>query len=179
MGAYITDADLAELRAMYPLNNFPANLSFTTQEEKFILYYMRGLNPEASAVAVGLEPAAGKALLQAEAVQLVISYLREKEFNEVRISRDKLNSMLLDAHSHAQNTMEEVAAIRELGKMNDLYADAKHRGSRVQVNIGSQVNNVKNVKQIEKMDDQQLIELAGEDILLSPEDFQEVKDVRE
>jgi phage terminase small subunit len=178
MGIVITDADIAELQTMYPLNNFKAG--FTRQEEQFLLYHIKGLGADAAATAAGYnDPSMGDTLLRQDRIRAAIEFLKHKEFNDVRITRERLNTMLLDAHSHAANTLEEVAAIRELGKMNDLYADAKHRGTRMQVNIGSQVNNVKNIKQLERMDEKQLIELAGEEIVLDPEDFQRIEHVRD
>ena len=178
MGIVVTDADIAELQTLYPLAKFDRN--FTRQEEQFLLYHIKGLSAEAAATAAGYEHSGtGKSLLKQDKIRAAIDYLKEKHFNDVRITRDRLNSMLLDAHSHAANATEEIMAIKELGKMNDLYADAKHKGG-MQINIGSQVNNVKSVKQIERMDETQLLELAGDEIILNPEDYHTVEkeDVR-
>lgn len=103
------------------------------------------------------------------------AYLAEIKFGmkqiEVAIDRNMLNVMLLDAHSKAANSMEEIAAIRELGKMNDLYLDARHR-SGVEVNIsnGAVVNGSVSVRQLEKMTDAELIQLSEEDYSLEPAD---------
>ena len=166
-GVIINDAELAELQSLYPMEQFKGG--FTRQQEQFMLYFIKGLNATAAATAAGYtSPSAGSNLLRDERIRAALDFLREKHFQEVHISRDKLNAMLMEAHSHATNTLEEVAAIRELGKMNDLYADAKHRSAKVQVNIGSQVTNV---KEISKLSDEQLIAMVGDEIVLDPEDY--------
>lgn len=172
MGAVVSDVDLAELRSLYPLAKFDAG--FTGQQEQLLLYFMKGMNPIQAARAAGYtNPSHGASLLREEAFQRAIELLREKYFQEVRITRDMLNAMLLDSHSKAAGTIEEVAAIRELGKLNGLYESDKQRAksgqTTVQVNVGSQVTNQ---KQIERMDDQQLMEIAGEVITLSTDDYE-------
>lgn len=178
MGVVINDAELAELQSLYPLNNFKGG--FTRQQEQFMLYHIKGLPPEAAAQAAGYTGSgAGSTLLKDERIQQALGFLRERHFNDVTITRELLNTMLIEAHSHATNTLEEVAAIKELGKMNDLYADAKHRGTNLQINVGSQV---KNVRQLEKLDEQQLLELASGDddaIVLDPAEYKRIEPPKE
>lgn len=168
MGAVISDVHLAELQSLYPLCRF--DQGFTGQQERFILYYMRGMSPPAAATAAGYSrPDQGDALLRDPRVKKAIDLLREREFYDVRVTRDKLNTMLFDAHAKAASTTEEVMAIKELGKLNGLYESDKQRAAQVQVNIGS---NVQNVKQIERMDDKQLLELAGQPgLILDSKDY--------
>lgn len=173
MGALISDVDLAELRSLYPLARFDAG--FTGQQEQFMLYTMKGLAPRAAATAAGYtHPDTGYSLLKDERVQKALALLREKIHQEIRITRDQLNSMLLDSHSRAATVTEEIMAVRELGKMNGLYESDKQRSPGVVVNVGG--NHVHHThKQLERMDEQELLEMAGETIVLSAEHFKRVE----
>jgi len=173
MGVLISDVDLVELQSLYPLAKFDAG--FSAQQEQFLLYYSKGMSPAAAATAAGYKnPETGTQLLRDERIQIALRLLREKVHQEIRISRDMLNGMLLDSHSRAATVTEEIMAVRELGKMNGLYESDKHRGTTVNVNVGG--NHVHNHKELERMDDKQLLELAGEDIVLSPSEYRQVDD---
>ena len=65
--------------------------------------------------------------------------------------------MLFEAYYKAGSTLEEVAAIKEIGKLNGLYESDKQKGSTTTVNVVGQVNNV---KQLERMSENQLLNLA-------------------
>ena len=171
MGAVISDVDIAHLHSLYPYAGIDAG--FSAQQEQFILQFMKGMTPAAAARAVGMSPARGQEMLRQERVVRVIELLREREFADVRITRDMLNGLLIEAHSKAANATEEINAVKELGKMNGLYESDKQKGALVQVNVGSQV---KNVKQLEKMDEAQLLELAEQDMTLDVDDY-EVKKI--
>lgn len=166
MGSLITKTDLADLQSLYPYAGFEKG--FTRQQEQFILHYVKGQSATAAARAAGYS-GSGTALLNDERIQRAIELLREKTLGEIRISRDMLNGMLLEAHAKSATATEEINAIRELGKMNGLYEADKQKASPVQINIGSQVSNV---KQIERLSDKELLELAGDDIALSSDEYE-------
>lgn len=171
VGAVISDFDLVNLQSLYPYAGLDDG--FTAQQEQFILQYMRGLKPAAAARAAGYEASYGSVLLGQEKIQRAIDLLRDQKFTDVRVTRDILNSMLFEAHAKSATATEEIFAIKELGKMNGLYESDKQRGAGVQINIGSQVLNH---KQIERMGDQQLLEIAGLDTPITIDDFEVLDD---
>jgi len=164
-GIAISDYDLANLQSMYPLCNF--NTGFSAQDERFILLILKGLEPGPAAVATGRHPNHGYRLIKDERIKAALDMLRAKEFNDIRITRDSLNQMLLEAHAKAANATEEIAAIRELGKMNGLYAPQQ----TVNMNLNTEV---KSLRQLQQLNDHELLQMAGGDIVLEPSDYEVV-----
>ena len=117
---------------------------FTTQEQTFARYIANGMSPEAAARAVGMP-----AVPNQDRLNELMSLFPDNP-NTVRVTRELLNKMLFDAHMKAANATEEIAAIRELGKLNGLYEQAD---TTVKVEINS-------IKQLEELPDEKLIELA-------------------
>lgn len=70
--------------------------------------------------------------------------------------------MLLDAHSKSANTTEEVMAIKELGKLNDLYPAERKRIEQTMMKVDSE-------KQLKRLSEQQLMQITGDIIDLEPE----------
>ncbi|MGB2024360.1 MAG: hypothetical protein ACPHT7_05325 [Litorivicinaceae bacterium] len=132
------------------------------QKEKFLLYFFRGMSLGTACNAVGLTPTHAQKFVQTEQAIALLNALRAREAIDLTITREKLTSMLLDAHSHSATATEEVAVIRELGKMHDLYADNK---KQVEINVNKTITNV---TQIERASDEELIKLAGSTIDLDP-----------
>lgn len=166
MGALVSNSDIAYLQSLYP---YAGLKPLTNQQEQFIMHYMRGAGVKEAELAAGYRPGAGNQLLGQERIQRVMEYLRQTYFQEMRVSRESLTTMLFEAHSHAANATEEIAAIREIGKIHGLYESDKQRGGPHVVNIHGNVNNI---KQIERASDAQLIELAGETITLDPSEYE-------
>jgi len=159
-------ADVIRIQGAYPgLDIQPLN----HQQERVAVAVCQGLTVRQAAQSVGMTPAQGKDLDADPSFRVVCDYLREVKYGyanlEVSITRDQLNKMLLEAHRKASNSLEEIAAVRELGKMNDLYLDAAHATSHVTVNVGD----ITSTKQLERLDDTQLIELAGDECSIIPE----------
>ena len=92
---------------------------------------------------------------------------------DVTVTRNQLNLLLLEAHKKSATATEEVAAIRELGKLNSLY-DAPE--ADITINIQQ------NVHKLEVMSDTELLKLAGRDetLLSMPEvidgEYEEVEE---
>lgn len=170
MGVLVSDADLAYLQSVYPLAGIEA---LTTQEEQFLMYHLKGQSIRAAEEAVGMSRGKGRKTLDKPGVETIIEYVREKEFKDIRITRETLTSMLLEAHAKGANATEEIMAIRELGRMYDLYEDAKHKGNTTNVLIDKRVQNI---KQIERASDEELMKIAGETISLDPDDYKVVDD---
>jgi hypothetical protein len=165
-GVAISDYDLAQLRSLYPLCNF--NAGFSAQEERFILFVLRGIEPNEAATAAGYSTVGeGGRLMRAPRIKAGLDMLRKREFYDIRITRESLSHMLLEAHAKAATATEEIAAIRELGKMNGLYAPEQ----RVNTNVNTEV---KTLRHLQQLNDNELLKLAGEDITLDFADFKEV-----
>jgi len=158
----IADRDKYFLLSVYEQENLSP---LTPQKEKFLLYFFRGMSVASAANGSGLELQKGRDLLQSTAGQTLLSQLRTREATDLVITREKLTGMLLEAHSHSATATEEVAVIRELGKMHDLYADSKRQ---VEINV---TKTITNINQIERASDDELMKLAGSTIDLDPSSY--------
>lgn len=118
--------------------------NFTAQEQAFARYVARGMHPVAAARAAGMP-----AVPPAERIADLVNTF-PNNVNQHVVTRDLLNKMLFEAHAKAATASEEIAAIRELGKLNGLYEQAD---TTVKVEINS-------IKQLEELPDEKLIELA-------------------
>lgn len=161
----IRESDLAYIRSAYPLLEVR---SLSTQQEKFLLYVVRGASVKDAADHVGMSTGAAYALYRSEQFKVLADYLREvilgMSQTETKITREMLNMMLLEAHSKAATATEEIAAVRELGKMNDLYLDAQRKAG---VEVKIDIHNL-NERSIERLSDSELIELSDADYSLEP-----------
>ena len=81
-----------------------------------------------------------------------------------RITRPLLNSMLMETYDASKNSAERVAAIRELGKMNGLYAPEK------QITVSATAT----LEELGQLSDEELLRIArGESKILEGE-FEEL-----
>lgn len=162
-------ADYAEIQSTYPLLNIRP---LTNQQERFLLLLLRGMSVSAAEKGVGYSSGFGRTTMENENFRAVLDYFRAKELNEARVTRDGLTQLLFEAHAKAANATEEVIAIREIGKMHDLYESDKHKGIKIQnnVNVGGQANGgmPTNEKQIERMNDNDLMRIANFGTRLEP-----------
>jgi len=96
---------------------------------------------------------------------------------EVHVTRDHITVLMLESHRKAENSSEEIMALREIAKLNDLYPSAT---TKVDLNI---THVERSLKELEAMTSEDLLSLAGEDanILELPEaiegEFVEVEEV--
>lgn len=166
MGNLITDSDIDRIQAEFP-DLITRRLSVI--EEKIALSVCRGLTIPQACRSVGVSFAEAKELQADSFFQICCEYLKEvkRGYQDVQavITRDMLNGMLLEAHRKAANTSEEVMAIREMGKMNDLYLDAQRRNGTEPADM----KDITSAKQLERLDDAELIELSGSDFRLETE----------
>lgn len=84
---------------------------------------------------------------------------------EVNITRDQITLLLMESHKKCENASEEVAVLREVAKLNDLYPSTTNR---VEVSV---THVEQRMKDLEQMSTEQLLQLAGElpDTLELPE----------
>lgn len=167
MSDLLTQADIARIREAYPdLNVEP----LTSQQERAALGVCRGLSVAQSARSVGMTPLEIADLKENESFLTTVDYLKNVKYGieqtEIVITRDTISLMFLEAHRKAATATEEISATRELAKLHDLYLDAQ-RKSGVTVNINPA--DITSEKQLESMDDGDLIELTGDDFRLASE----------
>mgnify|MGYP006431263777 FL=1 len=113
---------------------------------KFCHLILSGKLPKEAARLAGYPPKRASGLLRSKHIQEFISGEQTFYQAKYRLERDQLTEMLLEAHSNASNTTEEVCAIRELGKLLGLYPATK--------------KSVKKVHQIEELSDNELLKIA-------------------
>lgn len=168
----VTMGDIQYLKTQYPDKSIRMP---SVIEQRVLLLYMRGMSRAAITVALGdtMGMDANKAkklttFLGSPTGKALIDLFREREFKDVRVSRENLTQLLFESYHKAGTVLEEIAAIREIGKMNGLYkSDEKQaKGANVTIN---QTGNIQNVRQLERMSETQLNELANDmGVVLDP-----------
>lgn len=110
--------------------------------------------PELAGKEVGMSKKDAVALLDDPHVQETLAILKHQvtKFMKIEVTNELLNSMLFEAHASAASSTEKIAAVRELGKMNGLYAPEKR-----EIDITS----VKKVQQLETLSDEELVRRAN------------------
>lgn len=161
----------ATLGAAYAALGIPR---LTRQQEMYVSHRIRLVPHNQARNRAGYSMAGGYAARENEHIKAVINYFTKQGEESVKVTRDLLTQMLFEAHSKAGTATEEIAAIRELGKMHGIYEQLDSDNAAL----------VNRVEQLERMNTAQLLEMAGDDRLgdLSPEnaidaDFEEVTDV--
>lgn len=142
------------------------------QEEIYVQRRTQGLNPLAAARAANYRyPAKAVAELADRAdVNLCISYMREMQrqtairAGAIEFTKDDATCLYLEAHATSETSAEKIRAVDSLVKLHGLATPEK-----VEINITAR-------SQMEEMDDEALLKLAGQDIILEPEDYVEVVD---
>lgn len=161
MSVLVTPYELAELRTLTPyldIKPVPRHV------EKAAIYYLRGFSLQAAARAAGMQHSGPlKSWVESPEGNAVLEYVRGKHMQAVNVTRETITTMLFEAHAKAANATEEIAALKELGKLHDLYKSDERKTSSVNI----QVNNtqINNHKQLERMSDEQLMALAGDIVI--------------
>lgn len=157
----ITQGELDHIRSHYPKARMPS-----IRQQQIIMMYMRGMTPAAIAKGLGdTTPQSVGSFIRSETCQAIIDHLRATEFTDVRASREYLTSLFFESYHKAGTAMEEIAALREIGKLNGLYESDK-QAKNVTIN---QIGNIQNIKQLEKMTEAQLIEMTRQPIEHNPD----------
>tara|TARA_B110000093_G_C12911885_1_gene385130 strand:- start:170 stop:706 length:537 start_codon:yes stop_codon:yes gene_type:complete len=156
MGAVITDGDIAFLVSEYPDMGITVP---TAQQETLLLNYLRGQAIAGAAASAGYKSVQrARDFVRSDRAQTILSYLREREFSDVRIDRDSLTSMFLEAYHGAATAMEKIAATRELGKLHAIYPDAKKAAAEAET-----LTNLAELsaKKLQSLSNDRLLELSG------------------
>ena len=135
------------------------------QKEMFCFHLASGASAQAAGKAVGATPEQAAEWARDKHVKQVVAGIHDAQMEGVKFTREKLSSMLLQSYYKAATATEEIAAVREIGKLQGLYAPETQ-----EVTV-----NVNNAKQLENLSDAELARLAGmEDPNVIEGDFEEV-----
>ena len=113
---------------------------------KFASLVIAGERPQQAAILAGYEGKRAANLLRARRIQAFIAEEQNHYREKHRLEREQLVQMLLAAHCRATSATEEIAAIRELGRLLGLYPVTK--------------KSVKKVHHIEELSDNELLKIA-------------------
>lgn len=162
MTVSLTRRDLDYLRDQYPLLDIQ---DIPSQYEKALMYLMRGgYNAIEAARAAGFgQPTMFQRFVDSPEGEAIIQYIRQRDFKEIRVSREVLTDMFFEAYHLAGSAAEKIMATKELGKLHGIYPTST--GGGVQVNI---VNNQQNgetgvemsQKRLQRMSDTELLAMA-------------------
>ncbi|MGR5253653.1 hypothetical protein ACPV5S_15755 [Vibrio astriarenae] len=142
----------------------------SSQEQSYVMYRVRGLNPSAAARSAGYpQPQkSGFALETRDDVLRAISHFLELARQETTVNakftKDDATALYLEAHAKAANATEEIKAVDSLVKLHGLAEPEKR-----QVEITHR-------DQLDTLDDDELMKLAGHTYELAPEDYVVVDD---
>lgn len=148
----------------------------SAQEERYVQLRVRGLLPLAAARGAGIRV---KNMSDINALhdanphldEALVAYrmaIREESISrgvEIEFTRNDATLMLMEAHTKAANTMEEVRAIDSLIKLHGIAAPERKEITAT----------VTNISEIQQMSDEQLAALSGRTLLLDPTQYMEVK----
>ena len=150
----VTDEDRHELQSHFPYAGVKLS-ELSVQEERLILFYIRGMSKAAAGRAAGYRNQdTVYSVFQKPKIQQAVEYLRNEFREEVRFDKNTATSMYLEAHRKSANATEEKNVVDSLCKLHGLFAPDQ----ATQVNI-----NVDTVQQLEKLPDSELLKLAGVD----------------
>ena len=150
----VTEEDRLELQSHFPYAGVKLS-ELSVQEERLILYFLRGMSKAAAGRAAGYrnQDSVYEAFKRPKIVQ-AIEYLREEMREEVKFDRNTATQLYLEAHRKSATATEEKNVVDSLCKLHGLFAPEQ----ATQVNI-----NVDNIQQMERLPDSELLKLAGVD----------------
>ena len=127
----------------------------TSQQETYVLARVGGMNMKASARAAGYSERSVYDVEKSPAVQKAIEYFREQNREEVRFELADAHHMYMSAYRASANATEMKNTTDSLVKLHGIYKEEQTPLVNIQIN-GS--------KQLERMTDEELLELAGNTI---------------
>lgn len=127
----------------------------TSQQETYVLARVGGMNMKASARAAGYSERSVYDVEKSPAVQKAIEYFREQNREEVRFELADAHHMYMSAYRASANATEMKNTTDSLVKLHGVSKEEQAPLVNIQIN-GS--------KQLERMTDEELLELAGSTI---------------
>lgn len=150
----VTEEERIELQSHYPYAGVKLS-ELSVQEERLILFHLRGLTKAAAGRAAGYRNLDHVyEVFKKPKIQKAIEYLREEMREEVRFDRNTATTMYLEAHRKSATATEEKNVVDSLCKLHGLFAPEQ----ATQVNI-----NVDKIEQLERLPDAELLRIAGVD----------------
>lgn len=131
----------------------PSQLS--SQQEKFIHYYVSGMSVGAASTAVGISRTTGENWLEKPLIKQAVEYFREKSRDRLSFSIEEAHKMYLDTYRLAEAKEDPVAmknVVDSLVKLHGVAAAPKPQQLEVKVT---------NAKQAARLTDEKLLEQAG------------------
>ena len=153
--AALTDLDIEHIRSIYPYLTIDP---LTKQEETLLAHYLASGDVANSAEMAGYSTKQARRLLEKDSFKAILRYLREEQLGGISVTRDRLTMMLFEAHRKSATATEEIAAIRELGKLHGFYDGPPPQ----------QVTNITVIQQLESLPEEKLLEMAGRADSLEP-----------
>lgn len=151
----VTEEERIELQSHYPYAGVKLS-ELSVQEERLVLFHLRGLNKAAAGRAAGYRNMDHVyEVFKKPKIQKAVEYLREEMREEVRFDRNTATTMYLEAHRKSATATEEKNVVDSLCKLHGLFAPEQ----ATQVNI-----NVDKIQQLERLPDSELLKLAGVDV---------------
>ena len=151
----LSDEDRAEMQSHYPYMGVQLN-ELSTQEERLIHFFLRGMSKAAAGRAAGYADSEHVyKIFKKPKVQKAVAYLRDELREEVKFDRSTATTMYLEAHRKSVTATEECKITDSLCKLHGLHAPE----NATQINI----NIEKNVQQLERLPDSELLKIAGVD----------------
>ena len=149
-------------------------MALTSKQEIAVNAYLGGMDRTAACRAAGYARPQDEAatLFKTPSVAKAIANRQKAIRRRVAIEIDDVLEGLMEAVHAAQNSMEMVAAWREIGRIIGAYEHAK----RVEVKI--EHKHIKSVKQLERLSDKDLAELAalGDSFTIEDAEYSEIDD---
>lgn len=138
---------------MTDLNVAPSARFLTAQQKLFVTAFARGLSIGAAARHAGCAVGTAKEWLELSEVQEALAVLREQMHAELgtAVTRENLTMMLFEAHRKAGTATEEIAAIKEIAKLNGIYEPERKE---------IVVTNITRIEQLQNLSDEELLRLA-------------------
>ena len=150
----VTEEERIELQSHYPYAGVKLS-ELSVQEERLILFHLRGLTKAAAGRAAGYRNMDHVyEVFKKPKIQKAVEYLREEMREEVKFDRNTATTMYLEAHRKSATATEEKNVVDSLCKLHGLFAPEQ----ATQVNI-----NVDKIQQLERLPDSELLKLAGVD----------------
>lgn len=137
-------------------------MSLISEQERQALHYLgQGFTKNAAAKAAGFPSAS---VFQRQHMIDALNEINSDITTEIKVTRNMLTQMLFESHRKSATATEEIAAVREIGKLHGLYESDKAQQTTVNINI---------IEQIESLPTHELIELAALKGVhtLSPEEY--------
>lgn len=144
----------AQVRAALPV----VGDSISTQKQQVLAYLLGGLSMGMALRAVGAKDLTVQKLMEDEVFMKYVNHFGDRHVQEIEFGVTDAHMMLMEAHRKSTSTTEEVMTIKELINLHGLAAPKK------QINVNE--HHVFKEKDVKRLPEAKLMELAGEDNLI-------------